>query len=77
MFPMTLNQIRKFENLNISINVYFIEERKSSITTHRPKEGQTRQSLVCTGSNDNTEHFASIKNLSRLVRSQINRNKKE
>ena len=27
MFPMTLNQIRKFENLNdISINIYLIEE---------------------------------------------------
>jgi len=27
-FPMTLNQIKKFENQNISINVYCIEKEK-------------------------------------------------
>jgi len=44
-FPMTLNQIKKFENQNnISINVYCIEKQKelSILPIHREKEdGQT------------------------------------
>jgi len=50
---MTLSQFKRFESLNdISIKVYLIVDQKKffSITAHRPKEGQTRQSLVRTGS---------------------------
>jgi len=80
MFPMTLNQIRKFKNLNdISINVYLIEEQKEIFPlrlTDRKKDKHVNLLYVQDPCHGNTGHFASNasfwnKNLSHLVRSQI------
>ncbi|XP_025992395.2 uncharacterized protein LOC113004158 [Solenopsis invicta] len=79
-FPMTLPQIKKFEILNkISIlnkspsilhrgeeTIYF------SYTTHRTKNGQTYKSAM---QDDNVGHFALIKNMSRLMSSQLSKKK--
>jgi len=56
-FPMTLNQIKKFENLNdISINVYYIEKKKKNSRSFRfgsliekwHVNGITSMSICCT-----------------------------
>ncbi|XP_024879364.1 uncharacterized protein LOC112459485 [Temnothorax curvispinosus] len=76
-FPMTLDQIKRFENHNnISINVYSIEKKNKELAilpirvTDR-KMGRHVNLLYV--HDDNVGHFAWIKNLSRLVSSQINR----
>ncbi|XP_077263129.1 uncharacterized protein LOC143897999 [Temnothorax americanus] len=77
-FPMTLNQIKKFENHNdISINVYSIEKNKELAilpirVTDRKMDRHVNLLYV---HNDNVGHFAWIKNLSRLVSSQVNKNR--
>ncbi|KYN09117.1 hypothetical protein ALC57_18748, partial [Trachymyrmex cornetzi] len=73
-FPMTLNQIRKFEALNgISINVYAIEKGIVPIRfTDRKRSKHVNLLYV---EDDSAGHFALIKELSSLVRSQITRNK--
>lgn len=76
-FPMTLNQIQKFEALNeISVNVYAIVKGIVPMT-HWLKEGQTRK-LVCTWRTIAWNISELIEDLSRLVKSQIigNKNKK-
>jgi len=75
VFPMILNQIKKFENLNISINVYCREKQKElSILliqlTDTKREKHVNLPYV---QDDNEEHFAWIKNLFRLVSSQHSR----
>jgi len=48
-FPMTLTQFKKFENLNISINVYCIEKKKElSILLIRLTEKKKMDMLICT-----------------------------
>jgi len=78
-FPMTLNQIKKFENLNgISINVYCIEKKKElSILPIRLTEKKTDKhvNLLYVQNDDDVGHFAWIKNLSRLVSSQLSKHK--
>jgi len=78
-FPMTLNQIKKFENLNdISINVYCIEKEKElSILPIRltEKKMDKHVNLLYVQNDDNVGHFVWIKNLSRLVSSQLNKHK--
>ncbi|XP_071631816.1 uncharacterized protein [Temnothorax longispinosus] len=76
-FPMTLNQIKKFENHNnISINVYSIKKRNKKLVilplrvTDR-KMGRHVNLLYV--HDDIVGHFAWIKNLSRLVSSQISK----
>ncbi|XP_071576442.1 uncharacterized protein [Temnothorax nylanderi] len=78
-FPMTLNQIEKFENLNdISINVYSIEKNKELAKlailpirlTDRKMDKHVNLLYV---HDDNVGHFVWIKNLSRLVSSQLSR----
>ncbi|XP_077282349.1 uncharacterized protein LOC143908531 [Temnothorax americanus] len=76
-FPMTLNQIKKFENHNnISINVYSIEKKNKKLAilpirvTDRKMDRHVNLLYV---HGDNVGHFAWIKNLSRLVSSQINK----
>jgi len=76
-FPMTLNQIKKFENLNdITINVYCIEKKKElSILPIRLTEKKTDKhvNLLYVQNDDDVGHFAWIKNLSRLVSSQLSK----
>ncbi|XP_077260517.1 uncharacterized protein LOC143896493 [Temnothorax americanus] len=76
-FPMTLNQIKRFENHNnISINVYSIEKKNKKLAilpirvTDRKMDRHVNLLYV---HNDNVGHFAWIKNLSRLVSSQISK----
>ncbi|XP_077260494.1 uncharacterized protein LOC143896465 [Temnothorax americanus] len=78
-FPMTLKQIKNFENHNnISINVYAIEGEKTPNVlpirlTDLKKEKHVNLLYVQDPRDDNVGHFAWIKNLSRLVSSQLSR----
>jgi len=77
--PITLTQIKKFENLNnISINVYCIEKKKElSIFPIRlaEKKMDKHVNLLYVQNDDYVGHFAWIKNLSRLVSSQLSKHK--
>ncbi|XP_018316249.1 uncharacterized protein [Mycetomoellerius zeteki] len=80
-FPMTLKDIPKFERLNmVSINVYGIENKQilPLRLTGDKKEKHINLLYLQDPRDDNLDHFAWIKNLSRLVRLQItgNKNKK-
>jgi len=80
-FPMTLNQIKKFENLNnISINVY---EKQKEMTilplrlTDMKRDKHVNLLYVQDPQNNNAGHFVWIKNLSRLVSSQFSKNERK
>ncbi|KYQ50681.1 hypothetical protein ALC60_10224 [Trachymyrmex zeteki] len=62
---------KKFETLNISINVYAIEKRIVPIRLADRKRSKHVNLLYV--EDDSAGHFALIKDLSRLVSSQINR----
>ncbi|XP_024879767.1 uncharacterized protein LOC112459730 [Temnothorax curvispinosus] len=74
---MTLSQIKKFEQLNnISVNVYTIEGKKTSNVlpiqlTDRTSNKHVNLLYVQDPRDNNVGHFAWIKNLSRLVSSQL------
>ncbi|EZA58221.1 hypothetical protein X777_01598 [Ooceraea biroi] len=83
-FPITLNNIAKFERLNvdISINVYAIQERKKEeegLTvvpirlTSEKRDKQVNLLYIQNPQDDNAGHFAWIKNLSRLVSNQLSK----
>jgi len=77
-FPMTLKDITKFERLNrVSVNVYTIEEQKvlPIRLTDDKKEKHVNLLYVQDPRDDNVGHFAWIKNLSRLVSSQLSKHK--
>lgn len=72
-FPVTLNQIKKFEQANnISINVYSIENGIIPLRLSEQKKDKHVNLLYMQGSNG-IGHFAWIKNLSRLVSSQLSK----
>jgi len=75
-FPMT--QIKKFENLNdISINVYCIKKQKElsifPIRLTAKREKHVNLLYVQDPRDDNVGHFVWIKDLSRLVSSQLSK----
>ena len=72
-FPVTLPQISKFEKLNsISVNVFTVQEE--SITPLRlTKEKQEKHVNLPYIAEHNEAHFAYIKNLSRLVSTQLSK----
>jgi len=80
-FPMTLTQIKKFENQNnISINVlqsmYCIEKQKElSILPIRltEKKMDKHVNLLYVQNDDDVGHFVWIKDLFRLVSSQLSK----
>ena len=77
-FPMTLPQIKKFEILNnISINVYSIEKKKElSILPIRLTERKMDKHVnLLYVQDDNVGHFTLIKNMSRLLSSQLSKKK--
>ncbi|RLU15163.1 hypothetical protein DMN91_012159 [Ooceraea biroi] len=86
-FPVSLKQIKKFELLNdISINVYAIQEKKKKeeeklmivpIRLADEKKCKHVNLLYMQDPLDNVGHFAYIKNLSRLVSSQLSSNKRK
>ncbi|KYN15671.1 hypothetical protein ALC57_12102 [Trachymyrmex cornetzi] len=77
-FPMTLKDIPKFERLNaMSINVYGIENKQvlPLRLTSDKQEKHVNVLYMQDPRNDGVGHFAWIKNLSRLVSSQLSRKK--
>ncbi|KMQ84044.1 hypothetical protein RF55_18537 [Lasius niger] len=74
-FPVTVNQIKKFELANnISINVYSIENGIVPIRLSEQKKDKHVNLLYMQDSNSNSvRHFAWIKNLSRLVSTQLSK----
>jgi len=77
-FSMTLTQIKKFESQNnISINVYCIEKKKElsilPIRLTEKKKMDKHVNLLYVQNDDDVGHFAWIKNLSRLVSTQLNK----
>ncbi|KMQ83109.1 hypothetical protein RF55_20902 [Lasius niger] len=74
-FPVTINQIKKFEVANnISINVYSIEN--GIIPIHLSEQKKDRHvNLLYVQDNNSVGHFAWIKNLSWLVSSQLSKHK--
>ncbi|XP_018355589.1 PREDICTED: uncharacterized protein LOC108756344 [Trachymyrmex septentrionalis] len=80
-FSITFKDINKFERLNaVSINVYGIENKQvlPLRLTSDKKDKHVNLLYMQDSRDDGVGHFAWIKNLSRLVRSQItgNNNKK-
>ncbi|XP_070155793.1 uncharacterized protein, partial [Polyergus mexicanus] len=70
-FPVTVNQIKKFELFNdISINVYSIEE-KNIVPIRLSELKKDKHVNLLYVEDNNVGHFAWIKNLSRLVSSQL------
>ncbi|XP_070169584.1 uncharacterized protein [Polyergus mexicanus] len=83
-FPMSLNRITRFERINdISINVYTVRDKKEGkggcrvVPLHLTDDKKNRHiNLLYFGDTtrrDNATHFAWIKNLSRLVSSQLSK----
>jgi len=73
---MTLKNIGKFERLNnVSINVYNIEEQKilPLRLADNKKEERVNLLYVQDPRDDNIGHFTLIKNLSRLMSSQLSK----
>ncbi|XP_011706330.1 PREDICTED: uncharacterized protein LOC105461527, partial [Wasmannia auropunctata] len=77
-FPITLSQIKKFENLNaISINVYTIENQAqvSILPIHLADTKKEKHVNLLYVEKDGVGHFTWIKNfLFRLVSSQLSKN---
>ncbi|EFN88193.1 hypothetical protein EAI_06545 [Harpegnathos saltator] len=84
--PMRINQIKKFERLNnISINIHSVEKRYDNATkkegnmvvpirfTEQKMEKHVNLLHIPNLRDDNVGHFAWIKNLSRLVSSQLSK----
>ncbi|XP_029171381.1 uncharacterized protein LOC114940804, partial [Nylanderia fulva] len=71
-FPVTVNQIKKFELANdISVNVYIIENKNIVPLRLSGKKKDRHVNLLYV--EDEHGHFACIKNLSRLVNSQLSK----
>ncbi|EFN74118.1 hypothetical protein EAG_04166 [Camponotus floridanus] len=74
VFPVTVNQIKKFELANcISINVYSIESEKIVALRLTEQKRDKHMNLLYVEDGNNVGHFAWIKNLSRLVSTQLSK----
>ncbi|KAG5307302.1 MRP4 protein, partial [Acromyrmex insinuator] len=76
-FPMTLKNISRFERLNVSINDIKNKQVLPLRLTSDKKEKHINVLYMQDPREDGVRHFAWIKNLSRLVRLQIIRDKKK
>ena len=73
-FPMTLPQIASFEKLNaISVNVFTVEEKSVVPLRLTSNKQEKHVNLLYVLGNNNEAHFACIKDLSRLVSSQLSK----
>ena len=78
-FPMTISQIKRFERQNnISVNVFVRNDESCSILPLRLTDVKRDKHvnllyLSDSGGNGNAAHFVLIKNLSRLIGSQLSR----
>ncbi|XP_011859268.1 PREDICTED: uncharacterized protein LOC105556765 [Vollenhovia emeryi] len=71
-FPVTLNQIKKFEHSNdISINVYCIENKEILPIQLTTRKKEKHVNLLYVQGDDDVGHFAWIKNMSRLISTQL------
>lgn len=77
-FPITLDQIKKFEKLNnISINVYTpVKDNIQPIRVSKNKKAKHANVLLIEEEGNNVAHFVCIKDLSRLVSSQLKNGKR-
>ncbi|XP_011883948.1 PREDICTED: uncharacterized protein LOC105571085 [Vollenhovia emeryi] len=82
-FPMTLNQVKKIEQLNsISINVYSVEKKKECTVVplrvaDEKKEKHVNLLYLQDQRGAEVGHFVWIKNLSRLISSQLSKHKEK
>jgi len=73
-FSVTVNQIKKFELVNdVSINVYSIENEGIVPIRLTEQKRDKHVNLLYVEDGNNVGHFAWIKNLSRLVSSQLSK----
>ncbi|XP_063242516.1 uncharacterized protein LOC134542297 [Bacillus rossius redtenbacheri] len=72
-FPTPLHQIKVFErnNLDVSVNVYSIDEDNKIAPVRVGKEEKRNHFDLLMLTSENNSHFSYIKNFSRLVRPQI------
>ncbi|XP_065639613.1 uncharacterized protein LOC136072342 [Hydra vulgaris] len=77
-FPVSLHQNTQFEknNQNISVNVFGYESLVYPLQISENKNRQHQMDLLLI-SNDETNHYCLIKNLSRLLSSQTSKNEHE
>ncbi|XP_029158644.1 uncharacterized protein LOC114930955 [Nylanderia fulva] len=74
-FPVTINQIKKFELANdISVNVYSIKNNIVPLRLSEKKKDR-HVNLLYVQDENSVGHFACIKNLSRLVSAQLSKKK--
>ncbi|XP_026824426.1 uncharacterized protein LOC113561716 [Ooceraea biroi] len=82
-FPVTLKDITKFEHLNdVSVNVYGIGEHEQKTLNVLPlrltdQKRDRHVNLLYVQGKNNVGHYVCIKNLSRLVSSQLSSNKRQ
>ncbi|XP_071581757.1 uncharacterized protein [Temnothorax nylanderi] len=82
-FPMTLRQISRFERLNVSVNVFTVwrKERNENeivpirLTDDKKDSHVNLLYLLDSRNNSNVGHFVWLKNLPRLVGSQLNKSR--
>ncbi|XP_029159167.1 uncharacterized protein LOC114931351 [Nylanderia fulva] len=75
-FPVTVNHIKKFELANdISVNVYSIENENIVPLRLSKQKRDKHVNLLYVKDENSVGYFALIKNLSRLVSSQLNKQK--
>ncbi|XP_076248100.1 uncharacterized protein LOC143187768 [Calliopsis andreniformis] len=73
-YPIPMNDTKKFETMNnISVNLFSIEENIKKTQ----KDLKDRHVILLYIENDSTGHFAWIKNLSRLVGTQLSKHKEK
>ncbi|XP_065204586.1 uncharacterized protein LOC135834592 [Planococcus citri] len=85
-FPMKIKDIEKFENKvnelklvegGLSINVYHHDDRYKIYPLHITKEEKTKHVdllYLCEESNDRNTHYCWIKDLTKLIKSQLTKN---
>lgn len=80
-FPMCIKDISKFESLNnISVNVFGIEQNFKTCNSlivgpiHHTKLRRPKHINLLYIDNNNTNHYVWIKDMSRLINNQVNKN---
>ena len=75
---MTLPQIAKFEKLNaISVNVFTVEEKSVVPLRLTSNKQEKHVNLLYVLGQNNEAHFACIRDLSRLVSSQLSKHNRK
>ena len=73
-FPVKLTNIEKFEKRSkISVSVYSYDENFSVYVLYHTKERQSKHVNLLLLKNENQTHYCWIKDLSRLISSQLSK----